>query len=355
MTFLIDKIQIFLARSSLRQRRGDFYQDLAAALEDRVSIFTVLKGFEARARRRDPSTAKMYLEMMKAMQKEGLAHALRPIISSTELIMLDAIQNSGDATLAKGLFFMSDMCAKLDRMSRVMRKAVTYPILLLIVFSALLVGFSIYAVPVIESLLPVEKWPPIGQKMHAVATIVRNYGLFIAVTVLVMLVAFMRSLSRWQGPVRRALDSYPPYNVYRSYTGAMLIVSLSSLMRTGVSLRGSIERAMKFSSPWLRWHLRETLRALSSGNATQFGAAFRTGLLNPDMEDRVQEASERRDPVAAFVKIGVGSIDRIARSVEDAASKLNNALIVLGGLGLGSMIVAFFATMQSISSGIGPK
>jgi type II secretory pathway component PulF len=191
--------------------------------------------------------------------------------------------------------------------------------------------------------------------MHAVATIVRNYGLYIAVTVLVMLVAFMRSLSRWQGPVRRALDSYPPYNVYRSYTGAMLIVSLSSLMRTGVSLRGSIERAMKFSSPWLRWHLRETLRALSSGNATQFGAAFRTGLLNPDMEDRVQEASERRDPVAAFVKIGVGSIDRIARSVEDAASKLNNALIVLGGLGLGSMIVAFFATMQSISSGIGPK
>ncbi len=137
-----------------------------------------------------------------------------------------------------------------------------------------------------------------------------------------------------------------------SYTGAMLIVSLSSLMRTGVSLRGSIERAMKFSSPWLRWHLRETLRALSSGNATQFGAAFRTGLLTPDMEDRVQEASERRDPVAAFVKIGVGSLDRIARSVEDAAGKLNNLLIVLTGLGLGAMIMGFFATVQSISTGI---
>jgi hypothetical protein len=73
------------------------------------------------------------------------------------------------------------------------------------------------------------------------------------------------------------------------------------------------------------------------------------------MEDRVQEASERRDPVAAFVKIGVGSIDRIARTVEGAAGKLNNALIVLGGMGLGAMIMAFFATVQSISSGIGPK
>ncbi len=355
MTFLIDSIQLSLARSALRNRRADFYQDLAAALEDRVSIFTVLKGFEARARRRDPSTAKMYLAMMKAMQKDGLAHALRPIISPTELIMLDAIQNSGDATLAKGLFFMADMCAKLDQMSRVMRKAVAYPLGLLIVFSALLIGFSVYAVPVIETLLPVEKWPPIGQTMHAVAYVVRHYGLWIVGAVVVLLVAFMRSLSRWQGPVRRVLDKYPPYNVYRSYTGAMLIVSLSSLMRTGVSLRGSLERAMKFSSPWLRWHLRETLRALSSGNATQFGSAFRSGFLTGDMEDRVQEASERRDPVAAFVKIGVGSIDRIARSVEGAAGKLNNVLIVLGGIGLAAMIMAFFATVQSVSSGVRPS
>jgi type II secretory pathway component PulF len=352
MTGLLDRVQTAMARSTLRNRRGEFYQDLAAALEDRVSIFTVLKGYEARARRRNPSTARMYLEMMKAMEKEGLANALQPIISPTELIMLDAIQNSGDASLAKGLFFMSDMCDKLDKMSRVMRKAVTYPILLLILFSAMLVGFSIFAVPVIESLLPVEKWPPIGKIMHAVASTVRNSGVWIAGTAVFLLIAFMRSLSRWQGPVRRTLDNYPPYNVYRSYTGAMLIVSLSSLMRTGVSLRGSIERAMKFSSPWLRWHLRETLRALSSGNATQFGAAFRTGLLTPDMEDRVQEASERRDPVAAFVKIGVGSLDRIARSVEDAAGKLNNLLIVLTGLGLGAMIMGFFATVQSISTGI---
>jgi len=355
MTFLIDKVQLFLARSDLKKRRADFYHDLGAALEDRVSIFTVLKGYEARARRRDPGAAKMYLEMMKAMQKDGLAHALRPIISATELIMLDAIQNSGDATLSKGLYFMAEMCGKLDHMSRVMRKAVTYPIVLLIVFSALLVGFSVYAVPVIEGLLPVEKWPPIGQSMHAVAQVVRNYGVFIAGTALVGIIAFMSSLSRWQSPVRRALDKFPPYNVYRTYTGAMLVVSLSSLMRTGVSLRASIERAMKFSSPWLRWHLREILRALSSGNATQFGMAFRTGLLNHEMEDRVQEASERRDPVAAFVKIGVGSIDRIARTVEGAAGKLNNALIVLGGMGLGAMIMAFFATVQSISSGIGPK
>jgi type II secretory pathway component PulF len=355
MKTLIDKIQLFFARSSLRKRRADFYQDLAAALEDRVSIFTVLKGFEARARRRDPSTAKMYLEMMKAMQKEGLAHALRPVISPTELVMLDAIQNSGDATLAKGLFFMADMCEKLDQMSRIMRNAVAYPLALLVIFSALLFGFSVYAVPVIESLLPVEKWPPIGQTMHTLAGVVRSYGLFVAASVLLMLVLFLRSLSRWQGPVRRVLDNYPPYNVYRSYTGAMLIVSLSSLMRTGVSLRGSIERAMKFSSPWLRWHLREILRALSSGNTTMFGTAFRTGLLNPDMEDRVQEASERRDPVSAFVKIGVGSIDRIARSVEDAAGKLNNVLLLFGGAGLGAMIMAFFATVQSISSGITPS
>jgi type II secretory pathway component PulF len=349
----LDTIQIGMARSKLRSRRADFYYDLAAALEDRVSIFTVLKTYEARARRRDPSAAKMYLAMMKSMQTAGLSEALRPIVSSSEIIMLDAIQNSGDATLAKGLYFMADMVAKIDRMSGIVRKAVTYPILMLVMFSLLVTGFSIYAVPTIESLIPLEKWPAEGKALHAVASAVRQYGIYMALTIVACMFVFLKSLPVWQSPTRRALDKFMPYNFYRNYTGSMLIVSLSSLMRAGVSLRASLERAMKYSSPWLRWHLREVLRGLSSGTSSQFGKAFRTGMLTQEMEDRVQEAAERRDPVAAFVKIGVGSIDRIVQSIEASSAKVNTALLIVGGIALGSMILAFFGTVQSISSNIG--
>ena len=266
---------------------------------------------------------------------------------------LDAIQNSGDAALSKGLYFMSEMSGKLDHMNDVMRRAVTYPLMMLGLTTTMVVAFSLFAVPLIESLLPLEKWPPAGKALYAVAYAIRHYGLYMLVGVVASLMLFLRSLPNWQSPLRRKLDNFIPYNVYRTYTSAMLIVSLSSLMRTGVSLRASIERAMKFSSPWLRWHLREVLRGMSSGSANRFGAAFKTGMLSRDMEDRVQEASERRDPVAAFVKIGTSSMDRIVKSMEQASSGINTALLIFAGGALAMMILAFLLTTQSISSGMG--
>jgi type II secretory pathway component PulF len=350
----LEKLQLGLARRKLRSRRADFYYDLATALEDKIPIFTILKGYEARARRRDPSSASMYRAMMTAMQTGGLSVALRPILVSSELIMLDAIQNNGDAALSKGLYFMSEMSANLDHMNDVMRRAVTYPIVMLCMTAAMIVAFSLFAVPLIESLLPLDKWPPAGKALYSVSYAIRNYGLYMLVGIVIGLVLFLKSLANWQSPLRRKLDNFMPYSLYRTYTSAMLIVSLSSLMRTGVSLRASIERAMKFSSPWLRWHLREVLRAMSSGSANKFGSAFKTGMLSHDMEDRVQEASERRDPVAAFVKIGIGSIDRIVKSMEKASSGINTALMIIAGSALALMILAFLMTTQSISTGLRP-
>lgn len=105
-----EKIELGMARRNLRRKRSDFYYDMAAALEDKIPIFTILKGYEARARRRDPSSARMYRAMMTAMQAGGFSVAMRPILVSSELIMLDAIQNSGDAALSKGLYFMAGEC-----------------------------------------------------------------------------------------------------------------------------------------------------------------------------------------------------------------------------------------------------
>jgi len=130
----------------------------------------------------------------------------------------------------------------------------------------------------------------------------------------------------------------------------VLIVSISVLLSMGVSLRSSIERAMKYSNPWMRWHLREILKGLSDKNASRFGLAFQTGLLNWELEDRIEDASKRRDPVTAFVKIGVGSIDKIVKSVQVASSKVNTLMLVLGGITLATMMMGFLLTTMEVQS-----
>ena len=72
--------------------------------------------------------------------------------------------------------------------------------------------------------------------------------------------------------------------------------------------------------------------------------------MNWELEDRIEDASKRRDPVSAFVKIGVGSIDKIVKSVEASSSKINTLMLILGGITLATMMLGFLLTTMEVQS-----
>ncbi|WP_343637378.1 hypothetical protein [Roseateles sp.] len=353
----LDWLLLRLAARRLRRRRGDFYYDLASALEDRVPLFTLLRKLETRARRRSRGDMLLYRRMLRAAMGGSLARALHGVVPPTEVLMIDALQGGGDERLAQGLHFLSATAEKVDGMFRAVRKAVAYPLLLLAAMAAILVAFSLQAVPVLADLLDPQRWPPLGRALHAVAWTVRHHGLALGGGALAAAALFLWSLPRWQGRARRWLDRHPPFSLYRDFSGAMLVISLSSLMRAGVSLRASLERAGRFSAPWMRWHLRQILARLTGPEAAQFGRAFATGVLPPAMEERVQDAAERRDPVAAFVRIGIGSIDRLQLGIADSAARLNALLMIAAAALLLFLLGGFLSTVmeaqQSLQADMG--
>jgi hypothetical protein len=344
--------QVWMAAKDLHKRRADFYYDLGATLQDRVPLVTTLRKYEMRARYRHPGTAPMYMEMLKGLQTGSLSNALRAIASPVELTLIDATQASGDSSMAEGLLFMSQTVEKTDKMLATIRKALVYPIALLMVFALMLTGFSLSAVPMLAELMPPSKWPPLGKLLYTVSNVVAHQGVWIAAGLVLSFTLFIYSLGRWTGPVRQRLDRYFPYSVYRDYSGSLMLISISSMMRSGVSLRSALERSMKFSSPWLRWHLRKILSNLSKPNNPHFGQSFCTGVLSQELEDRVQDASERRDPVDSFVRMGVGSIDRLVLTMERRAARINSGMIVVCGILLATMMAGFLSTTMSLQSAV---
>ncbi|NBY33815.1 MAG: hypothetical protein EBQ68_07330 [Betaproteobacteria bacterium] len=352
MKQVLTAIPVWFARRELHERRADFYYDLAATLKDRVPLFTTLRKLESRAQQRQPLTAPLYWQMLKGLESGSLSEALRGIASTTELTMIDATQAAGDATMADGLLFLSQTVHKTDAMVATMRKAVTYPIVLLLMFAALLTGFSVNAVPILTQLSPASQWPPMGQALYAVSQFITHHGVGLGLGVVAFFVALFYSFSRWTGRVRKQFDKFLPFNLYRDYASSMLMISLASLMRSGISLRSSLERTYKHSSPWGKWHIRHILINLSKPSNGTFGQAFNTGLFDQELEDRIQDASERSNPIEAFIHIGVGSIDRMIMRIEKRAKQLNNSLMVVCGVLLAAMMLAFFSTTMSLQSGI---
>lgn len=156
MANLLDKFNKWTALGQMRKNRADFYYDLAGALEDRVPLFTILRKYEERARTRNPGEALVYMDMIQSLGTGSLTEALRDFAPSNELIMIDALQNVGDASMAEGLRFLSSTVEKTDAMVAAARKAVMYPMILIVVFSAMLTGFATQIVPILSDLLPPE-------------------------------------------------------------------------------------------------------------------------------------------------------------------------------------------------------
>jgi type II secretory pathway component PulF len=341
-----------LAVQNMRKNRADLYYDIASSLEDRVPLFTTFRKYEARARRRDPGEALVYLDMLRALSSGSLTNALRIIAPNSELLMIDALQSAGDLKMAEGLKFLSQTADKTDAMAAAASKAIKYPVTMLLLFSVLLVGFSLHVVPILAGLLPPSKWPPLGRLLYGISQIIVDYGALLAIGIIGGGWAFFYSLPRWSGSTRQIVDKFLPYRFYRDYNGAMLVVSLSMLLRSGVSLRSSLDRSLAFSSPWMRFHIRRVLRTLANANTPNFGEAFKTGVLNQYLEDRVQDASERRNPAEAFVRIGIGSIDRVISEIEKSAARLSSSILVVCGIVLFIMMGGFFSTTMELQSGI---
>lgn len=352
MANLLDSFNKWWARKEMRKNRADFYYDLAGSLEDRVSLFSTLRKYEVRARSRNPGEALVYLEMIDKLGKGSLTDAMEGFAPENELIMIDALQSSNDNSMAEGLKFLSATVEKTDAMVAAARKAIVYPVILITIFTGMLVGFSLKIVPTLEALLPPDKWPLLGRMLYWISQMVIHHGVTIALVLLGTVVLFFFSLPRWRGRLRNRLDRHLPFSMYRDFSGAMLIVALSALLRTGVSLRSSLERAIRFSTPWMRGHLRQILRNLGKNKTSNFGSAFKTGLLNQYLEDRVQDASERREPVEAMVKIGMGSIDRVIRMLETSASRMSSVILVFCGIMLFIMMGGFFSTALELQNGM---
>lgn len=75
-------------------------------------------------------------------------------------------------------------------------------------------------------------------------------------------------------------------------------------------------------------------------------------MLNMDMSDKVQDASERRDPVEAFIRTGSSAIDHMMGLIERRAVLLNTVMMLVCGLILGLMFAGFMSTAMSMQSGL---
>lgn len=326
-------------------RRSEFYQDFAGAYRDGQGVVDYLTKQRARAVARRNSMSPLYQLWLNRMDTMSMSQAMRGSVPGVEYMVLAASEEAGK--IDEGADFLADTIVRIAKMRLAIRLATATPIALLLFLAAMLVGFSLYFVPELTSAMPVDNWPASGRALHFVSSIVTNFGVPIAVLVGAASIWFVWSLPNWTGPLRRKLDDYLPYSIYRNYNGAMFLISLSSLMKAGVGLVDSLALLQQNESKWLRWHIGRILRGLDV-HSDHAGLAFDTGILPRRITDRLIDIDEQSGFDTAIGKIGVSSMDKTQEAVESGARALNTLLIVVVGATMLFMAVGFLQTTFAI-------
>lgn len=161
------------------------------------------------------------------------------------------------------------------------------PMTLALLIYGLLFFNAFFFAPQLLQMQPLEKWKGLTRVLLDTSVFFKHWWWAISALVVAGVVLFTASLSRWTGPtrdwyavaqqakadssfrlpmpMRSKVDRFPPYSIYRIYQASMFLNSLVQMQGQGISAQAALETLRRFSSPWLRERIADTLWSVAGG------------------------------------------------------------------------------------------
>ena len=274
----------------------------------------------------------------------SLAQAMTGWVPPGELYLIRAGEESG--SLAKTLGFIQKMAERSKQMKQAVTYAVGYP-----AFLFGLIGFVIWVFSVnLIANMRLHAPPRVLNAMGSIvpfSDFVIEYGLYIVAAILIICIAIVVSLNRWQGKLRSKFDMYPPYAWYRVLQGSGFLMGLSALLGAQVPLKRSLEILEEEGTPWIRERIGAARENVLRGQ--NLGEALRKSGYNfpaPEVAIDLEILAERADVGAVIEMVAE---EWMLDQVE--AMKFQSEVVRLVGMVVVAGIIVWY--MMSIFNVIG--
>ncbi len=328
--------------------RSELLSNLAGLVDAGIPVYDALATMEKVFRKESDRRADILADIMKRLHEgKTVAEALRPWVVAHESQMLGSITRGVD--LGSALRNAAGLTESRRRIVGAVTGAMAYPAVLLMVGTAMLLVFSTQVIPTLAQLIPADKWTGLGLFYHGLSSAVRHYGFLMLLAALALLAAAMLSLPRWKpGRARRWLDRrLPPYNLYQTYQGAILLITISIMMRSGIPMGDAVQILWDNNpSPWFRAHLALIRRKLEQGAGVRL-AALDNPIFPVDVRIAVALFDRLSDPDKAMARLGTQAAESAEKSAKKIGIYANAAVLVLVGLLVGGVIPAVMSVVMN--------
>lgn len=313
--------------------RLNLYERLAAFTKEEFPLFDSLQKFKNRYDKKKDFRGKIisyWLEDMK--YGASLSDVLQGWVPDAELNLIQAGEEG------KGIDQGLDEAIKFAKSAQKIKKTIisgsTYPVILLLVVLGFIAMFSVKMAPTYLGILPLERWPSMGQNLYGFSHFIVSYWYMLFAGLGVAGFIISKTIGVWTGQVREFFDKVPPWSVYKVYQASAFLISLASMMQSGTPLNESLKKIKRTSSPWLADYINDMEKNLKKGGKN-FGSHLDVGLLDEETAGDVIDYSELGKFEEAVYTIGEKNLEQSVEKIEIRMSLIKNLMLVLVGITVG--------------------
>ena len=227
-------------------------------------------------------------------------------------------------------------------------KALAMPLVLAVGLVVLLWGAGGYFVPVMETVVPAERWGPVAGYFRGASTWLYGNVLVFTAFVAAVIATIAVIMLYWTGPGRVFLDRVAPFSLYRTVTGSAFLFVVLEFLDAGVDLNDrAFEDLKRGASRYARHRIgtiqRRMARGAGLGRAMALaGHGFPDPALVPVVA-ALDGAVGWEHKLTRFVERWVGRSEDLLKT---RAAGLNGVLLVLVTVVLGASIDAMLSILQ---------
>jgi type II secretory pathway component PulF len=332
--------------------RERFYRKLSQLLRNGISIDRALEQMEmTETKQRRGSLGKLIRRWRHSIENGvNFGTCISPYVPSNESLLLESGGNFG--RMQRALTEAAEAVAQQRRVKKMVMRSSAYPLLLLTILGNALFLASYNVIPAFADVLPVEKWEGAPLMVAHIADFIRHYGGMLLLGVLGLAVVVFMSMPLWRGRSRMLVERLVPWSVYRMWQGSSFLLSVASLMSSGVKID---EVALKRISSRVSPYMQERIDAISRQIVSGFNlgeAMYRAGYGFPDIEliDDMRIYAALRNFEDNITTIAREWVDEVLDKIDVAMKIANTVVLVLIAVTMGMLIMSIFSVVQQIQA-----
>lgn len=341
----LNSIRVKLAFGA--KARADLYDIIANFVEDGMPVFEAISEVNLRLEQERSPIAEVTRGVQRAMrgrfgQAMTVGQALAYWVDPIEAMIIDAGAQAG--RVDEGFRMAKRLCETNARVRATILGESLYPLALVAMILTGLVMVGTIIVPVLSEILPRTKWPADAQVLGWLG----DHALVISGLLLAGLagigVAFGMSKSRWVGASRDRFDAYVfPWNVSCSVKGALILSSISVMLKSGVPFDTILNQLGTAAGDWERYQLgrmRAKLRA-----ARPQGEALASEMYAKAIRWQIELYGRMNNFAEAIDKLSHRVVDQVLARVRKTFAIVRYSIMFM----VAAMIVWTYGVFLSIS------